>query len=104
MFPYGYFQYARFSQQGGKDMVQIQFLDQIVMVKGAGLASLCDALARFAVTNLWERPEKYTSLRKNHRNQKSSQDHRRRRFGQDDKEPRGCGRDLKEAPEVPKVL
>ena len=49
LFPYGYFQHAKFIRQNGKDVVQIQFQDRIVMVKGKGLETLCDALERLAV-------------------------------------------------------
>jgi|SRR5665213_1764605 len=44
LFPYGYFQHAKIIRQSGKDVVQIQFQDRIVTVKGKGLEPLCDAL------------------------------------------------------------
>ena len=64
MFPYGYFQYAKFIRQSGKDVVQIQFQDRIVSVKGKGLEPLCDALERLAVERIKVRPEKYEGLGK----------------------------------------
>ena len=65
LFPYGYFQHAKFSRQSGKDVVHIQFQDRVVMVKGKGLEPLCDALERFAVERIRLRPEKYEGLGKN---------------------------------------
>jgi hypothetical protein len=64
LFPYGYFQYAKFIRQSGKDVVQIQFQDRIVSVKGKGLEPLCDALERLAVERIKVRPEKYEGLGK----------------------------------------
>ena len=64
LFPYGYFQHAKFIRQNGKDVVGIQFQDQIVMIKGKGLEPLCDALERFAVERIKVRPEKYERLGK----------------------------------------
>jgi hypothetical protein len=52
LFPYGYFQHAKFIRQSGKDVVQIQFQDRIVSVKGKGLEPLCDALERLAVERI----------------------------------------------------
>ncbi|HEY3762716.1 MAG TPA: hypothetical protein VGN23_13300 [Verrucomicrobiae bacterium] len=65
LFPYGYFQHAKFIRQTGKDVVEIQFQDRIVMVKGKGLGPLCDALERLAVERIRVRPEKYEGLGKN---------------------------------------
>ena len=65
LFPYGYFQHAKFIRQTGKDMVEIQFQDRIVIVKGKGLEPLCDALERLAVESIRVRPEKYERLGKN---------------------------------------
>jgi hypothetical protein len=65
LFPYGYFQHAKFIRQNGKDAVEIQFQDRIVMVKGKGLEPLCDALERLAVERIRLRPEKYEVLGKN---------------------------------------
>jgi hypothetical protein len=65
LFPYGYFQHAKFTRQSGKDAVQIQFQDRIVMVKGKGLESLCDALERLAVERIKVCPEKYGAIAKN---------------------------------------
>jgi hypothetical protein len=64
LFPYGYFQHAKFSRQSGKDVVEIQFQDRIVSVKGKGLEPLCDALERLAVERIRLRPEKYEGLGK----------------------------------------
>jgi hypothetical protein len=65
LFPYGYFQHAKFIRQSGKDAVQIQFQDRIVMVKGKGLEPLCDALERLAVERIKVCPEKYGAITKN---------------------------------------
>jgi hypothetical protein len=65
LFPYGYFQHAKFIRQSGKDVVQIQFQDRIVMVKGKGLEPLCDALERLAVERIKARPEKYENVARN---------------------------------------
>ena len=65
LFPYGYFQHAKFIRQNGKDAVEIQFQDRIVMVKGKGLEPLCDALERLAVERIKLRPENYDGLGKN---------------------------------------
>jgi hypothetical protein len=59
LFPCSYFQHAKFIRQSDKDVVQIQFQDRIVMVKGKGLEPLCDALERIRV-----RPEKYGAIGK----------------------------------------
>jgi hypothetical protein len=64
LFVYGYFQYAKFARQNGKEVVQIQFQDRSVMVKGKGLEPFCDALGRLAVERIWERPEKYEAVTK----------------------------------------
>ena len=65
LFPYGYFQHAKFIRQSGKDAVQIQFQDRTVTVKGKSLEPLCDALERLAVERIRVRPEKYEGLGKN---------------------------------------
>ena len=65
LFPYGYFQHAKFVRQNGKDAVEIQFQDRIVMVKGKGLEPLCDALERLAVERIRTRPEKYGAIARN---------------------------------------
>ena len=65
LFPYGYFQHAKFVRQNGKDVVQIQFQDRIVMVKGKGLEPLCDALERLAVERIKICPEKYGAIARN---------------------------------------
>ena len=64
LFPYGYFQHAKFIRQNGDDAVEIRFQDRIVMVKGKGLEPLCDALERLAVERIWLLPEKYEGLGK----------------------------------------
>jgi hypothetical protein len=65
LFPYGYYQHAKFVRQSGKDVLQIQFQDRTVTVKGKGLEPLCDALERLAVERIKLRPEKYEGLGKN---------------------------------------
>ncbi|HEY5043824.1 MAG TPA: hypothetical protein VIK53_17775 [Verrucomicrobiae bacterium] len=65
LFPYGYFQHAKFIRQNGKDAVEIQFQDRIIVVKGKGLEPLCDALERLAVERIKVRPEKYDGVAKN---------------------------------------
>jgi hypothetical protein len=65
LFPYGYFQHAKFSRDGNKDVVQIRFQDQTVIVKGKGLEPLCGALERLAVERIRARPEKYEEIGKN---------------------------------------
>ena len=64
LFPYGYFQHAKFSRDGNKDVVQIRFQDQAVIAKGKGLEPLCAALERLAVERIRVRPEKYEVLAK----------------------------------------
>ena len=65
LFPYGYFQHAKFCQQDNKDIVEIQFLGQTIIAKGKSLEPLCEALERLAVERIRLRPEKYVGLRKN---------------------------------------
>jgi len=65
LFPYGYFQHAKFIRQTGKEVVQIQFQDRIIVVKGKGLEPLCDALERLAVERIKVRPEKYEVIGRN---------------------------------------
>jgi hypothetical protein len=65
LFPYGYFQHARFARLNGKDVVEIQFQDRVVTVRGKALEPLCDALERLVVEKIRLRPEKYTCLAKN---------------------------------------
>jgi hypothetical protein len=62
LFPYGYFQHAKFNRQSGKDMLQIQFQDRIIMVKGKSLEPLCEALERLAVERIRVCPEKYRAI------------------------------------------
>ena len=65
LFPYGYFQHAKLSRDGNKDVLQIRFQDQIVIAKGKGLGPLCAALERLAVERIRVRPEKYEGLGRN---------------------------------------
>ena len=65
LFPYGYFQHAKFIRQSGKDIVEIQFQDRIISVKGKGLEPLCDALERLAVERIKTCPEKYGAIVRN---------------------------------------
>jgi hypothetical protein len=62
LFHYGYFQHAKFIRQTGKDVVEIQFQDRIVTVKGKRLESLCDALERLSVELIKLLPEKYEAI------------------------------------------
>jgi len=64
LFPYGYYQHAKFVRQSSKDVLQIQFQDRMVTVKGKGLEPLCDALERLAVERIRLRPKKYEGLGK----------------------------------------
>jgi hypothetical protein len=64
LFPYGYYQHAKFVQQNGKDVLQIQFQDRMVTVKGKGLEPLCDALERLAVERIRLRPKNTMGLAK----------------------------------------
>jgi hypothetical protein len=64
LFAYGYFQYARLFQDGNKEIVQIQFQDRVVIVKGNGLEPLCAALERLAVERIRMSPEKYEQILK----------------------------------------
>jgi hypothetical protein len=64
LFPYGYLQHAKLSRQGNIDVVEIQFQDRTVIAKGKNLEMLCDALARLAVEQIKERPQKYERLGK----------------------------------------
>jgi len=61
LFPYGYFRHAKFSREGNKDAIEIQFQDATVIAKGKNLEPLCDALARLGVERIRLRPEKYGS-------------------------------------------
>ena len=65
LFVYGYFQHVKFSRQKNKDIVEIQFQDRVVSVKGKGLEPLCDALERLAVERIRLQPEKYKGIIKN---------------------------------------
>ena len=64
LFPYGYFQHAKFVRQNGKETVQIQFQDRRVTIKGKGLELLCEALERLAVERVKLLPEKYGAIAK----------------------------------------
>lgn len=59
LFPYGYFQHAKFARQGNKDVIEIQFQDETVIAKGKNLESLCDALARLSVELIKMCPDNY---------------------------------------------
>jgi len=62
LFAYGYFQYASFSKLENKEIVQIQFHEWIVIIKGNGLEPLCAALERLAVERIRMSPEKYEQI------------------------------------------
>jgi hypothetical protein len=64
LFPYGYFQYARFFKDGNKEVVQIHFQDRIAIIKGKGLGPLCAALERLAVERIMMSPQKYEQILK----------------------------------------
>ncbi|MGH7975419.1 MAG: hypothetical protein ACREC8_02020 [Limisphaerales bacterium] len=59
LFPYGYFQHAKFSRQGNKDIVEILFQDTTVIARGKNLELLCDALARLSVERIKTCPDNY---------------------------------------------
>lgn len=65
LFVYGYFQHAKFTRQNGKETVQIQFQDRIIVARGKGLEPLCDALERLAVEHIKMCPEKYRAIARN---------------------------------------
>jgi hypothetical protein len=65
LFVYGYFQHAKFIRQNGKEIVQIQFQDRMVLVKGKNLEPLCDALERLAVEHIKVCPAKYGAIARN---------------------------------------
>lgn len=65
LFVYGYFQHAKFIRQNGKEIVQIQFQDRMVLVKGKNLEPLCDALERLAVERIKVCPAKYGVIARN---------------------------------------
>ena len=62
LFPYGYFCRAKYSREGNKDNLEIQFQESLVIIKGKGLDPLCDALARLGVERIKIRPDKYGAL------------------------------------------
>src|ERR1700761_2492948 len=49
LFPYGYFQYAKLTQDSATETLHIQFQGRLVKVIGKNLESLCGAMARLAV-------------------------------------------------------
>jgi hypothetical protein len=59
LFPYGYFQHAKFSRQGNKDIVEIQFQNVTVIAKGKNLELFCEALARLSVERIKTCPDNY---------------------------------------------
>jgi hypothetical protein len=59
------FQHAKFSRDGNKDVLQIQFQDEIIVTRGRGLEPLCAALERLAVERIRVRPEKYEAIAPN---------------------------------------
>jgi hypothetical protein len=64
IFPYGYFQHAKFSRDKNTDIVEIHFQDTTIIAKGKKLDSLYDALARLAVERIRPVPEKYEGIKK----------------------------------------
>lgn len=59
LFAYGYFRHAKFSREGNKDAVEIEFSGITAIAKGKNLEPLCDALARLGVERIRICPEKY---------------------------------------------
>jgi hypothetical protein len=59
LFAYGYFRHAKFSREGNKDTIGIEFSGITVIAKGKKLEPLCDALARLGVERIRLCPEKY---------------------------------------------
>src|SRR5258708_29833893 len=49
LFPYGYFEYAKFLTSSGSPVLHIRFRERVVSVTGKNLKPLCDALERLAV-------------------------------------------------------
>ncbi|MGH7952966.1 MAG: hypothetical protein ACREFE_13770 [Limisphaerales bacterium] len=62
LFPYGYFQHAKLSREGNKDVLQIRFQDQVVIIKGKNLEPLCASFERLAVERIKTQPEKFQML------------------------------------------
>jgi hypothetical protein len=49
LFPYGYFEHAKFVTNSGGQVLSIRFRERVVTVSGKNLESLCGALERLAV-------------------------------------------------------
>jgi len=61
LFPYGYFRHAKFSREGNRDTIEIEFQETLVIAKGKSLEPLCDALSRLGVERIKILPNKYES-------------------------------------------
>lgn len=59
LFPYGYFQHAKFSRQENKDVIEMRFQDVIVIASGKNFEVLCQSLARLSIQSLKAIPKKY---------------------------------------------
>jgi len=64
LFPYGYFQHAKFSCENEKDTIHIEFQGRVIMVTGHGLKPLCEALSKLSVEHMRTCPEKLTGFGK----------------------------------------
>lgn len=64
LFPYGYFQHAKFSCENEKDTIHIEFQGRVVMVTGHGLKPLCEALSKLSVEQIRTCPDKLTGFGK----------------------------------------
>ena len=62
LFPYGYFQYAKLGRDGNKDVLQIRFQDQVVVIKGKNLEPLCESFERLAVERIRTLPAKFHTI------------------------------------------
>ena len=49
LFPYGYFEHAKFATNSGGQVLSIRFRERVVAVTGKNLEPLCGALERLAV-------------------------------------------------------
>jgi hypothetical protein len=62
LFPYGYFQHAKFSRQENKEVIEIRFQNVAIIAGGKNLKALCDSLARLSVQRIKAIPNKYHLL------------------------------------------
>jgi|ERR1700733_4693527 len=64
LFPYGYFQHAKFSCENEKDIIHINFQGRVVIVTGHGLRPLCEALSKLSVEQIRTCPEELAGFAK----------------------------------------